>query len=96
MQMADILEARGVDHLPSDSAITRFIAYCAEHFGDSEVGGKIIQRAPRTQDQARAGVKSEQIARYFFKLKKLIRERKPRAVRQQNRLTDWQTGRLID
>jgi hypothetical protein len=91
LQMSDILEARGVNHVPSDAAITRFIAYCAEHFGDKEVGGKLIQRSPRTQDQARAGVQPVQIARYFFKLERLLKDKKPRAVRPRQATTDRQT-----
>ena len=81
--MMGTLEARGAvgadSHL-SNAWVTRFIAYCAHEFGDNGVGGKIVQRKPRAQGQLRAEVEPVRIARYLFRLYRLLDTVKPRWV----------------
>ena len=48
--------------------------------GDSDVGGKLIQRAPRSHGQLRAAVPSDRIARYLYRLYKLLDDIHPRWV----------------
>jgi len=49
-QAADILLARGVIRVPSEAWVTRFVAYCRNHFATDDPKRAIIQRVPRTQD----------------------------------------------
>lgn len=73
--MMSLLEARGLSGEASwlsNMFVSRFITYCAEELNDDAVGGKIIQRKPRSQSQLRAAVSPKRIARYFFRLFKLI------------------------
>ena len=79
-----MLDARGVTGEKSwlsNAWVTRFIKYCGTNFGDSTVRSKIIQRAPRAHGQLRAAVSATRIARYLYRLYKLVDDRKPRWVR---------------
>ena len=81
--MMGMLEARGAtgeDAWLSNAWVSRFITYCGEHFGDLGEGGKLIQRAPRAHGQLRAAVAPERIAKYLYRLYKLMDDKKPRWV----------------
>ena len=75
----DMLEARGVVYMPNKSWATRYIKYCAAHFG-SEPGEELVLTVPRSLEQDRASVAPVRVARYFFKLFKVIDVKKPRAL----------------
>ena len=65
-QAGEILEARGGDGaIPSDAWVTRFKAYCFDHIAKGDLALALILRAARGQDQERAGLKPEEVARYF-------------------------------
>jgi hypothetical protein len=77
---ADILEARGVQATLSKSWVTRFVKYCKKYYSFNNPGLDIISRMPRGQDQQRAGVTPEQIARYFYRFDTEAFTKKPKAV----------------
>ena len=65
-QAGETLEARGDDGtIPSDAWVTRFKTYCFEHIAKGDPALGLILRTARGQDQERAGLKPEQVARYF-------------------------------
>lgn len=75
-----MLEARGVDTIPSNAWVTRFNKYCNKYFAKgADADLKIIARMPRGQDRQRAAVGAEEIARYFYRMESILK-RKPKAV----------------
>jgi len=74
-----VLEARGVVHLPSAAWVTRYIEYCDKFIAENEEQ-ELIARVPRAQDLDRAGLTPLQVARYFYRLKKHLLDKKPGAV----------------
>ena len=70
--MYEILLARGVDHLPSETCGYRWIKCVNKYLTNGNDEKKIILRASRTQDQLRGSVTPDSIARYFMRMEKIL------------------------
>jgi hypothetical protein len=59
--------------------VSRFIKWSEQQ--DKNIHGKIIQRTPQAQDEQRAAVTPERIARYFHMVFQELDDKKIRAVK---------------